>query len=78
MLDISFAELIVILLAIIIFVAPKNLPTVGREGEGRGWVSDAAARARRSPADRRGAARPRAPPTPRFWHSRSMHRTSIN
>ncbi len=30
MLDISFAELIVILLAIIIFVAPKNLPTVGR------------------------------------------------
>ena len=33
MLDISFAELIVILLAIIIFVTPKNLPTVGRAFE---------------------------------------------
>ena len=30
MLDISLAELIVILCVIVIFVAPKNLPTLGR------------------------------------------------
>lgn len=30
MLDISLAELVVVLFVIIIFVAPKNLPTLGR------------------------------------------------
>ena len=30
MLDISLAELLVVICVIIIFVAPKNLPTLGR------------------------------------------------